>query len=46
MLTVFTSPAIVGPGPVCDGFFVAAEILGIAYGALCCCSTGTVMDPW
>lgn len=45
MLTVFTSPAIVGPGPVCDGFFMAAEVLCVAYGALCCCSGATVLDP-
>ncbi|KFY68813.1 hypothetical protein V496_00768 [Pseudogymnoascus sp. VKM F-4515 (FW-2607)] len=44
MLTVFTSPAIVGPGPVCDGCFVVAEILGVAYGALCCCSGASLLD--
>jgi hypothetical protein len=41
MLTVFTAPAIVGPGPVCDGVFVLTEVLCIAYGVLCVCSVGT-----
>jgi hypothetical protein len=35
MLTVFTAPAIVGPGPICDGAFVVTEIFCIAYGVLC-----------
>ncbi|KFY45419.1 hypothetical protein V495_02986 [Pseudogymnoascus sp. VKM F-4514 (FW-929)] len=43
MLTVLTSPAIVGPGEVCDSFFVAAEVLGVSYGALCCCSGGCLL---
>jgi hypothetical protein len=44
ILTVFTAPAIVGPGPVCDAVFVTAEGLCIVYGALCICSAGTLLD--
>ncbi|RLL95242.1 hypothetical protein CFD26_105060 [Aspergillus turcosus] len=43
MLTVFTSPAIVGPGPS-DAVFVVAEVLCFAYGALCVCSAGTLLS--
>ncbi|KAJ5204371.1 uncharacterized protein N7498_005250 [Penicillium cinerascens] len=41
ILTIFTAPAIVGPGPECDAVFVVAEVLSITYGVLCVCSAGT-----
>jgi hypothetical protein len=43
MLTVFTSPAIVGPGPECELAFLLAEDLCFVYGAICLGTAGTLL---